>query len=115
ETSGLLRGKCDPHRIALALTNLLSNAVTHGNRNAPITITAHGSAGHCVISVHNAGAVEPEGRTATMFEPAHADNDRRHLGLGLYIVNKIMTAHGGRASFESSAEAGTTAAIHLPL
>ena len=40
--------------------------------------------------------------------------DRRHLGLGLYIVDKIITAHGGSMLVKSQAEEGTTFSLRLP-
>jgi signal transduction histidine kinase len=41
-------------------------------------------------------------------------HDRRHLGLGLYIVDKIIRAHHGSIAVESSTEKGTMFTIHLP-
>jgi signal transduction histidine kinase len=40
--------------------------------------------------------------------------DRRHLGLGLYIVDKIVAAHGGAIDVQSSDEQGTTFTVRLP-
>jgi len=40
--------------------------------------------------------------------------DRRHLGLGLYIVDKIVEAHGGSIDVRSSEREGTTFAVSLP-
>jgi signal transduction histidine kinase len=40
--------------------------------------------------------------------------DRRHLGLGLYIADKIVKAHGGSIDVRSSEEDGTTFTVHLP-
>jgi len=40
--------------------------------------------------------------------------DRRHLGLGLYIVDKIVAAHEGRIEVQSSTDEGTTFTVHLP-
>jgi signal transduction histidine kinase len=40
--------------------------------------------------------------------------DRRHLGLGLYIVEKIVTAHDGRIDVTSTEESGTTFTVRLP-
>ena len=36
------------------------------------------------------------------------------LGLGLYIAERIVSAHGGRIDVESSEEAGTTFTVRLP-
>jgi signal transduction histidine kinase len=43
-----------------------------------------------------------------------AGGDHRHLGLGLYIVDKIVRAHGGAITVQSSAERGTTVTVQLP-
>jgi signal transduction histidine kinase len=115
ETSGLLRGSCDPHRIAQALTNLLSNAVQHGSPQAPIKVSALGTLDHCVISVHSFGPVIPPERLNTLFEPVNAGVDRRHTGLGLYIVEKIVAAHGGSLVVRSERESGTVVEMHFPL
>jgi signal transduction histidine kinase len=40
--------------------------------------------------------------------------DRRHLGLGLYIVDKIVAAHGGSIEVHSSRQEGTSFTVHLP-
>lgn len=45
---------------------------------------------------------------------ASRGQDRRHLGLGLYIVDKIVGAHHGSIDVQSSAENGTTFTMHLP-
>jgi signal transduction histidine kinase len=46
---------------------------------------------------------------------ASHDGDRRqHLGLGLYIVDKIVHAHRGSVTVESSTEDGTVFTVHLP-
>jgi signal transduction histidine kinase len=115
ETSGLLRGKCDPHRIAQALTNVISNAVQHGSPQAPIKVSALGTLNHCVLSVHSFGPVIPAERLGTLFEPVEAGADRRHLGLGLYIVEKIIAAHGGSVVVRSDRESGTVVEMHFPL
>jgi len=40
--------------------------------------------------------------------------NRRHLGLGLYIVDRIVAAHGGRIDVASSEGHGTTFTVRLP-
>ena len=98
----------DPHRIAQALTNLLANAVQHGDPQTPIKVSGVGTRDHCVLSVQNYGSPVPAERIATLFEPANGGDDRRHLGLGLYIVDKILAAHGGKVTVQSDSASGTT-------
>lgn len=118
-TSGDLRGRWDCERLTQALVNLVSNAVHHGDPDRPISVAATGEKDEVTVAVHNEGVpIEPE-RMAHLFDamkeiqPSRS-RDRRHLGLGLYIVDKIIVAHGGRIEVRSTAEKGTTFAIHLP-
>ena len=118
-TSGALEGEWDADRLFQALINLLSNAAQHGSRDSPITVTARGETKEVVLSVHNSGAAIPPEQAARMSEgmaPGVSNNaaDRRHLGLGLYIVQKIIAAHGGRMTLTSEAKEGTTFALRLP-
>jgi signal transduction histidine kinase len=118
-TSGILEGEWDADRLFQALINLVSNAVQHGSRDLPIQLSALGEADDVVLAVHNGGAPIPPEQLAQMSQGMNAgasndDTDRRHLGLGLYIVEKIITAHGGRMFLTSGAEEGTTFSLRLP-
>ena len=117
---GDLRGRWDGERITQALVNLLSNAAQHGDPLRPITMRAARSDGEVIVQVHNDGAPIPPSEMADLFEPMKetardAGADRRHLGLGLYIVGQIAKAHGGRVEVESSIAQGTTFTIRLPV
>jgi signal transduction histidine kinase len=119
ETRGDLRGEWDPERLTQMLTNLVSNAVQHGSDKSPIRVVARGEPTEVVISVHNDGPVIPQQQIAELFSPmkrgASGDRrERRHLGLGLYIVDKIVAAHGGSIEVHSSKDAGTTFSVYLP-
>ena len=118
-TSGPLEGEWDADRLFQALINLLSNAVQHGSRESPISVIARGEPDEVVLSVHNEGAAIPPEQLAHMSQgmnpgAANSDGDRRHLGLGLYIVDKIVTAHGGRMFLTSQTSEGTTLTMRLP-
>ena len=70
-----------------------------------------------VISVADTGpGIAPE-LQATMFEPYRQGGKHRSLGvgLGLAIVKRIVTAHRGRISVESTEGQGTTFTVRLPL
>lgn len=118
ETSGDLGGAWDRARLAQALTNLLSNAMHHGSRNGPITLTARGDEPSVVtVSVANEGQPIPAEQIGGLFRAMKGSangRDRRHLGLGLYIVDKIVEAHHGSIDVQSSEAKGTTFVISLP-
>jgi signal transduction histidine kinase len=119
DTSGALEGEWDADRLFQALINLLSNAVQHGSSDMAIRVTARGETDEVVLCVQNGGTpISPEqlARMSQGMNPrsSGAEGDRRHLGLGLYIVDKIVTAHGGRVVVESRAKEGTTFILHLP-
>ena len=120
ETGGDLSGQWDADRLTQALTNLVANAVQHGERRQPIRVSARSVADEVTFSVHNEGAPIPLEHQEAIFREGHraggrtAATDRRHQGLGLYIVERIVASHGGDVSVRSSAEDGTTFTIRLP-
>jgi signal transduction histidine kinase len=118
DTSGSLTGRWDRARLAQAFTNLVGNALQHGSRHAPVTITARGDQAECVVvAVSNLGPPIPADRIGGIFgamKGSGATRDRRHLGLGLYIVDKIVAAHQGAIAVRSSEGHGTTFTVSLP-
>lgn len=119
--SGDLRGAWDSARISQMLSNLLGNAVQHGERSSPITVTAHGEEIDVVIAVHNRGRAIPKAEIQGIFSPFKrlrsgqpAARDLSNLGLGLYIAERIVAAHGGSIGVQSSESAGTTFTVRLP-
>ncbi|HEY0304942.1 MAG TPA: sensor histidine kinase [Longimicrobiales bacterium] len=115
-------GNWDVARLSQALTNVIGNAVEHSTAGTPVNIEVHGDDGNVAIAVHNYGvAIDPTDLDGifnpltkkTQVQPggtAPTDN----LGLGLYIAERIIAAHDGRISVESSPAKGTTFTIHLP-
>jgi signal transduction histidine kinase len=120
ETSGDLSGVWDADRLTQALTNLVGNAVQHGAPGKGIRVSARGRLDEVMLSVHNQGPPIPAERQAAIFQEGQrvgtrpASADRRHQGLGLYIVERIVAAHGGAVSLHSTAAEGTTFTIRLP-
>jgi signal transduction histidine kinase len=122
EMSGELEGVFDGERIQQVLANLLNNAVQHGARSEPITLSAHGESGKITVKVKNYGQLIPADQLLVIFNPlvqipsVPADNANfpTSLGLGLYIVHEIVAMHGGTVVAESSAEDGTIFSASLP-
>ena len=95
---------CDPDRIAQLLSNLLSNAVTHGDSQKPIRVRAADRDGTFVLTVTNSGPPIPEKALAMLFQPffrARLEDNQRGLGLGLFIATEIAKAHGGTLTVAS--------------
>ncbi|HTN84158.1 MAG TPA: PAS domain-containing sensor histidine kinase [Sorangium sp.] len=112
-------GLADPDRIAQILTNLVNNALTYGTPDQPVTVATSVLPGALEIQVHNAGRPIPPELQAKIFEPmqrggAQARPGSRSVGLGLYIVREIASAHGGRVSVRSTEGEGTTFVVALP-
>jgi signal transduction histidine kinase len=123
DLSGDLVIDADPSRMSQLLSNLLYNAVQHGDPVSTISLRAVGHADHVVVQVHNMGAPIPAESVSALFEPmvqaakaASAGGARSNtsMGLGLYIVREIARGHGGTIDVESSGDAGTTFTLHLP-
>jgi len=120
EASGELRGKWDHGRLAQALSNLIGNAIQHGSEHAPIVVAVRGEADDVVLSVHNQGQQIPERNLHDIFDPfkqlaplSSKSKDARSVGLGLYIVQAIVTAHQGTIDVVST-EHGTIFTVRLP-
>jgi signal transduction histidine kinase len=118
-STGDTNGQWDCERLTQAIINLASNAVHHGAQGAPIEIIADGSTEELLISVRNQGPPIAKDQIAGLFEGMKAigtpqGHNRRHLGLGLFIVDKIVRAHHGSIEVQSSVEQGTVFSIHLP-
>jgi signal transduction histidine kinase len=118
ETRGPLGGRWDKERLAQAVTNLVANAVQHGTRDGLIRVAACGDEpGTVTVSVANEGPAIPHDRIAGIFDAMKetgSGEDRQHLGLGLYIVDKIVEAHAGSVDLHSSDKEGTTVVVSLP-
>lgn len=110
-------GEWDYDRLLQVLSNLVGNAVHHGQEGCVVTIHSDGSdLAETVIDVHNAGMVHPE-ILPVLFEPFRGTpttKQARGLGLGLYITQQIVHAHGGNIGVTSSQEEGTTFRVRLP-
>ncbi|ADO70553.1 sensor histidine kinase [Stigmatella aurantiaca] len=116
--SGDGRGSWDPDRLSQVVQNLVTNALKYSPDDTPIQVETFGVDGEVTLSVHNQGAPIPPELLASLFQPltrgtAEIDTAGRSVGLGLYIVQSIVEAHGGRVEVQSTAEVGTTFTVRL--
>ena len=97
----------------------MGNALEHGAEGGEVTITLGGTDEYATVGVHNRGVPIPPKQLHGIFDPmkrreATGTGPTGNLGLGLYIAERIVTAHGGRIDVKSSEAEGTTFTVYLP-
>jgi len=117
--SGDLKGRWDADRLIQVVSNLLDNALQHGDTRGVVRLAASASPpGSVTLEVHNIGPPIPPEMMPTLFQPfRHGSGERpdgSSLGLGLFIAHTIVVAHGGSIEVESSEESGTCFSVRLP-
>jgi two-component system sensor histidine kinase/response regulator len=102
---GPCQGFWDADRMAQVLSNLVGNALAHGDPDGPgdVRLTAHEAA--IELRVSNRGPTIPEEILSNLFQPFHRVRTARRpgggVGLGLHIVQQIVHAHGGTLAAHS--------------
>lgn len=101
---------CDRGKIGQLFSNLLGNAIIHGDSKRPIRVTARNTAdGSFELSVTNHGVPIPAKAIQKLFKPySRGDHpSQQGLGLGLFIASEIARAHEGTLTADSTAEKTT--------
>jgi len=107
--TGLDEVQMDPRLMALALSNLLSNAVRHAEHRVRCTVRGDGETTAIVVEDDGSGIPEPERETAFKAFTRLDDSRNRETGgcgLGLAIVSRIAALHGGGVTVGASDELG---------
>ena len=109
----------DRDRLRQVLANLVTNAIRHTPAGTPFELTVCRSAGMVHVSVVDHGPGIPGGVAGRVFQrfvradPARS-RDRGGSGLGLSIVEAIVSAHGGSVRLDHTLGGGTTVVVQLP-
>jgi signal transduction histidine kinase len=114
---GDLSGCWDADRLAQVTSNLIGNALEHGENRDPVEVSLEGTrADRVTLSVTNTGVI-PEDILPHLFDPfrggQRSEGRRDGLGLGLYIVQQIVRAHGGRVDVRTD-DGRTTFVVQIP-
>jgi signal transduction histidine kinase len=110
-------GVWDEFRIEQVVANLLTNALRYGARK-PIQVRVYSEDGEARVDVRDQGiGVSPENqkRIFQQFERVSAKHAVHGLGLGLFISDQIVAAHGGQIMIESEEGKGSLFRVRLPL
>ncbi|MEM6614796.1 MAG: hybrid sensor histidine kinase/response regulator [Cyanobacteria bacterium P01_C01_bin.72] len=107
--------KGDRLELRRVITNLVGNAIKFTDSGC-VTVSLSRSGTEAVMKVIDTGiGISPENQTA-VFQRYHQGNHRRAgKGLGLYLCQQIINAHGGRLTVSSTVGKGTTFTFTLPI
>lgn len=112
-------GFWDVDRLAQVVSNLVGNALEHGDHDRPVTVRLSEADDDAVrLTVHSFGPPIPPEVLPVIFDAYRRHGARNEqskgLGLGLFITQQIVMAHGGRLDCRSTDEEGTTMIVSLP-
>ncbi|KDD70561.1 signal transduction histidine kinase [Pseudomonas sp. BT76 TE3572] len=110
-------GSWDEFRIEQVISNLLTNALRYGAKS-PITVKVYSESGQARVEVRDLGigiGEENQKRIFQQFERVTAKHAVAGLGLGLFISEQIVAAHGGSITVESRIGEGALFRVCLPL
>ena len=106
----------DHDRMLQVLANLISNAIKFTPEGGGIRVRGERTGDWLRLTVGDTGVGIPDTMLESVFERFWqvGENDRRGLGLGLYIARYIVQAHGGTIWAESKVGEGSTFCFTLP-
>jgi signal transduction histidine kinase len=114
---GPVEGHWDEFRIEQVVTNLLTNALRYGAKS-PVEVRVYSEHGEARVEVRDHGigiSAENQKRIFQQFERVSANQVAAGLGLGLFISEQIVAAHGGTIEVESQIGEGALFRVCLPL
>jgi len=104
----------DEPKIKRVLTNLIQNAIDAMPEGGKLSISSMNTQQEVSISVCDTGFGIPEDMVEKIWTPLYTTK-AKGIGLGLPICRRIMEAHSGSISVESTFGKGTTFTLKLPL
>jgi two-component system sensor histidine kinase HydH len=104
----------DPVRLTQALLNLVINAIQAVERNGRVEVSASVANERVNVSVTDNGPGIPPEKLASIFDP-YFTTKSEGSGLGLWIAQQIVTAHGGSLEARNGPSGGAVLTMRLPL
>ncbi len=111
--------RCDQLRIEQVITNLVSNAIKYSPAGGAVEIALEARDDAVELSVTDHGIGISEEDRARVFDPFQrvglSKDSVPGVGLGLFVVRKLVLCHGGQIDVESQRGVGSTFRVRLPL
>lgn len=110
----------DPDRLAQVFTNLLNNAVKYTPPGGRISVTLERSGNEAVVRIRDTGIGIPPSMLSSVFElftqvDRSLDRAKGGLGLGLTLVQRLVSLHGGTVSAHSDGlDRGSIFSVRFP-
>ncbi|MFI5165960.1 MAG: ATP-binding protein [Thermoanaerobaculales bacterium] len=103
----------DPEQFRQVLTNLIDNAVEASLERGAVVVSVGWEEDEAVVVVADQGKGLPPGDAELMFQPFYSTKGRGS-GVGLAIVQRIVTDHGGTVRLEANPPRGVRAVVRIP-
>jgi signal transduction histidine kinase len=109
----------DRDKLEIILFNLMDNAVKYSPPGSTVNVFARRSGNEMLLGVRDQGQGISEEYLNFIFQPFRKGEGKEHgsikgMGLGLYIVNRLVEAHGGRIEVRSEHGRGSTFIARIP-
>ena len=106
----------DAGRLRQVLVNILDNAIKYSDPGGAITLTLSRSEKWCTVAVKDEGrGIPPEDLAHVRDRFFKGRNAVRGSGIGLAVVQEIVTQLGGGIDIQSTLGQGTTVSVSLPV
>lgn len=116
EDQASLEAHWDEEAVRQALMNLLDNAIKHGKRGGRVEVGLDAEDGSLALSVTDDGPGVPRRDRKRIFARfQRGETSSSGTGLGLFLVERVAQAHGGRVDLVTERGQGSTFALVLPL
>mgnify|MGYP005852160863 CR=1 FL=1 len=109
----------DRDKLEIVLFNLMDNAIKYSPPGGRVDVFARRTSREALLGVSDQGQGISEENLGLIFQPFRQGEGKEYgpmkgMGLGLYIVNRLVEAHGGRMEVRSEHGRGSTFIAHLP-
>ncbi|MCH7972216.1 MAG: HAMP domain-containing histidine kinase [Chloroflexi bacterium] len=108
----------DPSALREVFSNIVENAIVHGNSGSEIAAELHNGNGRVTVQISDTGPGMSDAQLQTLFRPGSSDRQpgvRTGTGMGLYLCKMLVELHGGTVVAKSKLGSGTSFEIDLPL